>query len=400
MKATGPVVVLDAANIATLVRGTVRIDRLQSALDHFDALGVRVIAFAPGYWLRSKTSTPRTRQCSPEMENDQRAEMALVQALVEAEKIVLTPPQAHDDFFMIDYAMKHNGYVVTNDMFRDHVAKKMQFHGRELTEAWIRSNCITFTFVGTEFLPSAEHTQRLGANTPRAPQLLNSTNGSNNNKTNAVPKPMVAKEPRISNNRAHKVALRVDTAPSTKAAAAPEEDSDTTTEPLRRPKPRPASASTRKRGKAPTPRNHASPYAAATNVYKALEDDTSSSSASDDDKGRAATSIPTDAETSGSNTLVHDWMMLQQMIAQHQEVSPPPSSTSATSNTVTPLPTRSTPRAATKTGVVYRALDSQATNDDGVSPRPTRRRRPRGPLAAYSCRRQVCSSYIKTIATR
>ncbi|EQC28684.1 hypothetical protein SDRG_13559 [Saprolegnia diclina VS20] len=388
MKTTGPVVVLDAANIATLVRGTVRTDRLQSALDHFDALGVRVIAFAPGYWLRSKTSTPRTRQCSAEMESDQRAEMALVQALVEAEKIVLTPPQAHDDFFMIDYAMKHNGYVVTNDMFRDHVAKKMQFHGRELTEAWIRANCITFTFVGTEFLPSAEHMQRLGAVTPRVQQLPNSTSGNNTSKNNTIPKPsknntipkpMVAKEPRISNNRAHKVTLRVDTAPSIKVAAAPEEDSDTATETLRRPKPCPASASTRKRGKEPTPRSHASPYAAATNAYKVLEDDTSSSSASDDDKARAATSISADAETLGSNTLVHDWMMLQRMIAQHQDVSPPPSSASALPETATPPAARARPRAATKTGVVYRVRDPQTTNDDGVSPRPTRRRRPRGP---------------------
>ncbi|ETW01542.1 hypothetical protein H310_06197 [Aphanomyces invadans] len=157
-----PLVVLDAANVATVVRGAVRIQRLQSAIDHFERVGVRCIAFAPGYWTKSKAVTPRGRQQqSAEMELDQKSEMALVQQLVLAEKVVLTPPQAHDDLFIIDYAMKHDGFVLTNDMFRDHVANKMQFHGKELTEAWVKSNCITFAFVGTEFLPSAQHMQAL-----------------------------------------------------------------------------------------------------------------------------------------------------------------------------------------------------------------------------------------------
>ncbi|RHY28729.1 hypothetical protein DYB32_005749 [Aphanomyces invadans] len=122
-----PLVVLDAANVATVVRGAVRIQRLQSAIDHFERVGVRCIAFAPGYWTKSKAVTPRGRQQqSAEMELDQKSEMALVQQLVLAEKVVLTPPQAHDDLFIIDYAMKHDGFVLTNDMFRDHMANKVR----------------------------------------------------------------------------------------------------------------------------------------------------------------------------------------------------------------------------------------------------------------------------------
>ncbi|CAK4716535.1 unnamed protein product [Aphanomyces euteiches] len=127
MKDHAPVVVLDAANIATIVRGAVRIQRLLSAFHHFEELGIRCIAFAPGYWIKTKAATPRTARTlsSAEMELDQKFEMSLIQQLVLAEKVVLTPPQAHDDLFIIDYAMKHNGFVVTNDMFRDHVATKV-----------------------------------------------------------------------------------------------------------------------------------------------------------------------------------------------------------------------------------------------------------------------------------
>ncbi|RHY09206.1 hypothetical protein DYB30_007060 [Aphanomyces astaci] len=132
MTTSQSLVVLDAANVATVVRGAVRIQRLQHAIDHFESLGIRCIAFAPGYWVKSKTLTPRSRsQQSAEMELDQKAEMAAVQELVLLEKVVLTPPQAHDDLFIIDYAIKHDGFVVTNDMFRDHVANKVIGHQKQ-----------------------------------------------------------------------------------------------------------------------------------------------------------------------------------------------------------------------------------------------------------------------------
>lgn len=34
--------------------------------------------------------------------------------------------QAHDDFYVIDYAVKYDGFIVTNDMFRDHVSNKVR----------------------------------------------------------------------------------------------------------------------------------------------------------------------------------------------------------------------------------------------------------------------------------
>lgn len=33
--------------------------------------------------------------------------------------------QAHDDFYVIDYAVKHDGFIVTTDMFRDHVSNRV-----------------------------------------------------------------------------------------------------------------------------------------------------------------------------------------------------------------------------------------------------------------------------------
>ncbi|RLO07359.1 hypothetical protein DYB28_003478 [Aphanomyces astaci] len=144
MTTSQSLVVLDAANVATVVRGAVRIQRLQHAIDHFESLGIRCIAFAPGYWVKSKTLTPRSRsQQSAEMELDQKAEMAAVQELVLLEKVVLTPPQAHDDLFIIDYAMKHDGFVVTNDIRSNSPRVKS-------TTSWKDNNDDTFAKGGSE----------------------------------------------------------------------------------------------------------------------------------------------------------------------------------------------------------------------------------------------------------
>ncbi|CAH0489475.1 unnamed protein product [Peronospora farinosa] len=85
----------------------------------------------------------------------------LLNELVHKDYVVLTPSQSHDDFYVIDYAVKYDGFIVTNDMFRDHVANKRSFHGKKLTSKWVRSHCIDFTFVGTEFMPNPRAMERV-----------------------------------------------------------------------------------------------------------------------------------------------------------------------------------------------------------------------------------------------
>ncbi|KDO27176.1 hypothetical protein SPRG_07424 [Saprolegnia parasitica CBS 223.65] len=137
-------VVLDAANVATITAGNLQIDRVRAALDYFARLQLRCVAFAPRYWLDG------TKYFQDEGSQEK------VRALVAEGKLVLTPPQAHDDYYVIDYAIKHDGFVVTNDMFRDHCMQKRRFHGQVLTSTWVKSHCIDFTFVVDEFLPNSQ----------------------------------------------------------------------------------------------------------------------------------------------------------------------------------------------------------------------------------------------------
>ncbi|ETV92653.1 hypothetical protein, variant [Aphanomyces invadans] len=158
-------VVVDAANVATVSGGNLRVQRLEAALDYFQRRNVRCIAFAPRYWIDGNT-----------VFNDEESKKVL-QSLVNNDTLVLTPPQAHDDFYVIDYATKYDGYVVSNDMFRDHVMHKRRFNGHTLTVDWVKARCIDFTFVGLEFLPNSQLMDKVLHHVPRAidPAIASST---------------------------------------------------------------------------------------------------------------------------------------------------------------------------------------------------------------------------------
>ena len=53
------------------------------------------------------------------------------------------------------YAQAHGGYVVTNDMYRDHVQSvKGDPKERERQRGWTKTHLISYTFVQDEFLPN------------------------------------------------------------------------------------------------------------------------------------------------------------------------------------------------------------------------------------------------------
>ncbi|KUF83919.1 hypothetical protein AM587_10010925 [Phytophthora nicotianae] len=192
------VVVIDGANVACQKDGKAHIPKLAAAIRFFRSLEpaagqypVKCVAFAPNFWLNVK---PTPSSAGPKengaMETD---DWALLNELVQKDHVILTPSQAHDDFYVIDYAVKYNGFIVTNDMFRDHVSNKRTFHGKRLTSSWVRSHCIDFTFVGKEFMPNPRAMERVfnfqpsateslpSAGTPSSSSSLHRTQSSNEN---------------------------------------------------------------------------------------------------------------------------------------------------------------------------------------------------------------------------
>lgn len=142
-------IVLDGANVACQKDGTPSMAKLAAAISFFRSIekqnsgdcAVKCIAFAPNFWLNAKSESAKENGT---LTGD---DAALLAALVEKDHVILTPSQvqsfgsvcmakqmltavcmflsqAHDDFYVIDYAVKYDGFVVTNDMFRDHISNK------------------------------------------------------------------------------------------------------------------------------------------------------------------------------------------------------------------------------------------------------------------------------------
>ena len=66
-----------------------------------------------------------------------------------------TPSQDYDDSYQIEYARRHRGVIVSNDMFRDAV-EKLQPHLRGALREWMRSHLLSYTFIGDEFAPNPD----------------------------------------------------------------------------------------------------------------------------------------------------------------------------------------------------------------------------------------------------
>lgn len=78
-------------------------------------------------------------------------DVMLLKDLEKEEIIVKTPSQDYDDSYCLKYARENNGHILSNDKFRDYLAKLKEQKGPEtekLERAWIRSHLISYTFSG------------------------------------------------------------------------------------------------------------------------------------------------------------------------------------------------------------------------------------------------------------
>lgn len=150
-------VVIDAPNVAMRhgLNKCFSCRGIALALDYFRTLGHRAIAFIPDYYLNYERAGELKR--AQKSVGGVRAvqlpdNIGLLESLVEARLLICTPPQDYDDSYCIKYAMQNDGYVVTNDMYRDHVAKVENRKEREQIRRWLRVRCISSTWVGDELI--------------------------------------------------------------------------------------------------------------------------------------------------------------------------------------------------------------------------------------------------------
>lgn len=151
-------VVVDAPNVAMSHGRNKRFSwrGVKIAIEHFKALGHRVVGFVPAHHLNDRNKSRRRPggvngdlQSTPE-------DQAALQEMVEEGLLATTPSQDYDDSYCISYAMQRNGVVVTNDMFRDHTNAVDGAQKRDNARRWLKGHLISFTFIGDEFVPNPD----------------------------------------------------------------------------------------------------------------------------------------------------------------------------------------------------------------------------------------------------
>lgn len=161
-------IVIDAPNVAMRHGMNQQFSSLgvRLAVDYFQSLGHRVVAFIPDYMLKNEKEQLAARRNQPRSANvtlDNNSsnlskipdDIVMLRAMVREGVLVPTPPQDYDDSYCIQYAGLHNGCVVTNDLFRDHVQNMEGPRERkEAMRAWLKAHQISFTWVQNEFLPN------------------------------------------------------------------------------------------------------------------------------------------------------------------------------------------------------------------------------------------------------
>ncbi|KAH9163667.1 hypothetical protein LEN26_000406 [Aphanomyces euteiches] len=154
-------IVVDAANVAMRhgLNKKFSCRGIRLAFDYFLARSHKVIAFLPDYLLKYETVGVQKRMAnigfdvSPSKVPD---DVTLLQSMVLEGLVIATPPQDYDDSYCIQYAGTHDGCLVTNDMFRDHVENIKSNAQRNAMRDWLKSHRISFTWVGDEFFPNPD----------------------------------------------------------------------------------------------------------------------------------------------------------------------------------------------------------------------------------------------------
>ena len=139
-----PLVVIDGPNVAfrhSRDQWPASGKGIQLAFQYYRQRGYRVRAFVPGYFLQGRSEHRRVTNSK------------LLAEMAKTGDLVPLPPQDDDDVYFLHYAREHGGYIVTNDMFRDHRAKLDKAAAREF-QRFVDGHVISFTFVDDDFLPN------------------------------------------------------------------------------------------------------------------------------------------------------------------------------------------------------------------------------------------------------
>ena len=152
---TKPTVIVDAANVACRTGELSRVADIQgvrSVVDYWKKRGHVVKVFASEKHARRNSRASLGRRSSTTRGGMEINLDGIFDVLANSE-IVLIPPQNHDDSYMIEYALRVDGIIVSNDMFRDWSSRHVRAHE---AAKWAETHVVPFTMVDHIYIPNPD----------------------------------------------------------------------------------------------------------------------------------------------------------------------------------------------------------------------------------------------------
>jgi hypothetical protein len=157
---TDTLLVLDAPNIS-MRHGNHTLfstSGLSLVIDYYRQKGHAVLAFVPECYLDYDYVANKKRELKVGF--DVRAaqmpdNVSHLRALRDEGLLSTTPSQDYDDSYCIEYALRHNACIVSNDKYRDYI-EKVAPQERATMRRWLKTHLISFAFVGHEFIPNPD----------------------------------------------------------------------------------------------------------------------------------------------------------------------------------------------------------------------------------------------------
>ena len=164
-------IIMDAENIAMnhgchlffSVRG------IQLVREYFEKRGHKVVGFVPEYCMDERNWSERWEAVKKKLKTGSVDEdhfdrssstpddMEALKRLKREGVLSLSPSKDYSDSYAIEYAKTKNGIIITNDRFNDAINKIKDVKLKRITQRWLRTYVISYSFVGDDFIPNPDY---------------------------------------------------------------------------------------------------------------------------------------------------------------------------------------------------------------------------------------------------
>ena len=145
-----PLVVLDCANIGWSYgkNELFNVHGLELVLDYFLKVSIlcKVVAFIPSSYVRYRPNDG-TRGNAKMMTED----IDKLESMIKECRISIVPAGDDDDAYILSYAREHHGYILSNDLYNNHIASIENKHVRDIIRSYLNEFRIGYTFVNDTF---------------------------------------------------------------------------------------------------------------------------------------------------------------------------------------------------------------------------------------------------------